>query len=69
MRGEYADRLNEALFFHRLTLRRAGIAGCVSVCSLVPSGRLLHPTTNFKIQLTLRLLMSYIYIYIYIYIY
>jgi hypothetical protein len=51
MRVEYVTRLKETLFFHRQMLRRAGIASRVSVCSLVPSGRLLHPTTNFKIQL------------------
>ena len=51
MRREYLTRLNDALFFHRQTLRRAGIASRVSVCSLVPSGRLLHPTTDFKIKL------------------
>jgi len=51
MRGEYATGFNEALFFHRQTLCRAGIASRMPLCSSVPSGRLLHPTTNFKIQL------------------
>jgi hypothetical protein len=50
MRGEYSTCL-KALFFHRQTLRRTGIAIRVSSCSSVPSGRSLHPTTNFKIQL------------------
>ena len=51
MGGEYATGLNEALCFHRQTFCRAGITSRVSLCGLVPSGRLLHPTTSFKIQL------------------